>query len=62
MLAFASHGGFSSIFEAIQGAVPILCIPQDKDQFSNCDRVHRLQIGISLMIEEAGPEALNLSL
>ena len=51
MLAFASHGGFSSIFEAIQGAVPILCIPQDKDQFSNCDRVHRLQIGISLMIE-----------
>ena len=58
VLAFASHGGFSSIFEAIQGAVPILCLPQDKDQFSNCDIVNRKHMGIRLKIEEANAEAL----
>ena len=58
VLAFASHGGFGSISEAIQGTVPILCLPQDKDQFSNCDRVNRLQMGVSLKIEEANAEAL----
>ena len=58
VLAFASHGGLSSIFEAIQGAVPILCIPHAKDQFSNCDRVHTIQLGIRLKLEEANAETL----
>ena len=48
ILAFICHGGFGSITEAIQNLVPILCLPQDKDQFANCDRVKTLGAGLDL--------------
>ena len=49
ILALISHGGHGGISEAIAKQVPILCMPQGKDQFHSCDRVD--EIGIGKMIK-----------
>ena len=44
-LAFITHGGYSSVIEAIQNIIPILCVPFGLDQYLNCDIVENKIIG-----------------
>ena len=56
LLAFISHGGISSIMEAIESIIPLICLPQGKDHFFHCDRVKSIGIGETLR-----PESLNVN-
>lgn len=39
MAAVISHGGLSTITAALTAGVPLLCIPQGRDQYDNAERV-----------------------
>ena len=45
LVAFISHGGQGSVTEAIMSLIPVICLPQGKDQFFLCDRVQAIGIG-----------------
>ena len=42
---FISHGGQGSVTETIMSLVPMVCLPQGRDQFYLCDRVQATGIG-----------------
>ena len=52
ILAFVVHGGLTSIMEAIENLVPLVCLPYDKDHFYNCDRVEALSIGKNVFLDD----------
>ena len=52
ILAFITHGGHASITEAVQGIVPILCVPKETDQYINCDNAENQGIGKVLRQEQ----------
>ena len=58
ILAFISHGGLISVMEAIENLVPVVCLPQGKDHFYNCDRVEGTGIGESINPNELNFERL----
>jgi UDP:flavonoid glycosyltransferase YjiC (YdhE family) len=45
MAAVISHGGLSTITAALTAAVPLVCIPQGRDQFDNAERVAASGVG-----------------
>jgi UDP:flavonoid glycosyltransferase YjiC (YdhE family) len=45
MAAVVSHGGLSTITAALTAGVPLVCIPQGRDQFDNADRVVASGVG-----------------
>ena len=45
VLAYITHGGQGGVMEAAYSLVPVLCVPQGKDQFYICDRVQATGIG-----------------
>ena len=58
ILTFITHGGHASIVEAIQGIVPILCVPKETDQYVNCDNAESQGIGKVLRQEQFEPEVV----
>lgn len=46
--AFITHGGYNSLTEATYLGVPLIVFPLFGDQFGNCKRVERLNVGVSL--------------
>jgi UDP:flavonoid glycosyltransferase YjiC (YdhE family) len=48
MAAVISHGGLSTITAALTAGVPILCIPQGRDQSDNAERVAASGVGRAL--------------
>lgn len=46
--AVVSHGGLSTITTALSYGVPIICIPQGREQPINADRVAAVGVGLSL--------------
>ena len=48
-ISFAAlHGGMGGINDAIIAGVPMLCLPIDADQFTNCAKVHLRHIGVHI--------------
>jgi UDP:flavonoid glycosyltransferase YjiC (YdhE family) len=45
MAAVITHAGLSTVSAALTAGVPILCIPQGRDQADNGDRVHASGVG-----------------
>jgi UDP:flavonoid glycosyltransferase YjiC (YdhE family) len=45
MAAVISHGGLSTITAALTAGVPLVCIPQGRDQFDNAERVAASGVG-----------------
>jgi len=45
MSAVVSHGGLSTITAALTAGVPLVCIPQGRDQFDNAERVAASGVG-----------------
>jgi UDP:flavonoid glycosyltransferase YjiC (YdhE family) len=45
MSAVISHGGLSTITAALTAGVPLVCIPQGRDQFDNAERVAAAGVG-----------------
>jgi UDP:flavonoid glycosyltransferase YjiC (YdhE family) len=56
--AFVSHGGSGALLGTLNAGVPILAIPQGADQFLNADRIVETGIGLKLMPDELGPDAV----
>ena len=52
ILAFITHGGYSSLVESVQNIVPFLCVPKEFDQFINCETSENQGIGKLLKNEE----------
>src|SRR6202046_3330931 len=48
MAAVISHGGLSTITAALAAGVPLLCIPQGRDQSDNAERVAASGVGRAL--------------
>ena len=48
MAAVISHGGLSTITAALTAGVPLLCIPQGRDQSNNAERVAASGVGRAL--------------
>ncbi|AAK70801.1 ORF141 EGT [Cydia pomonella granulovirus] len=62
---FVTQGGLQSIDEAVDGGVPMLCIPMVGDQFLNCERVWRLGVGEKLdvvQLEQAKMDRMIVSM
>ena len=45
MAAVVSHGGLSTITAALTAGVPLVCIPQGRDQYHNAARVAATGVG-----------------
>jgi UDP:flavonoid glycosyltransferase YjiC (YdhE family) len=56
MAAVISHGGLSTITNALAGGVPILCIPQGREQPINAARVEACGVGRMLAPGASAPE------
>jgi UDP:flavonoid glycosyltransferase YjiC (YdhE family) len=52
-----SHGGLSTVMAALAHGVPLVCIPQGRDQSFNADRVQSCGVGISVP-QDAPSEAI----
>ena len=48
MKLFITHGGYNSLLEACNSAVPILMMPLFLDQHGNARRAERYGIGLSI--------------
>jgi UDP:flavonoid glycosyltransferase YjiC (YdhE family) len=55
MAAVMSHGGLSTITAALTAGVPLICIPQGRDQFDNAERV--LASGVGRCLAPEAPPA-----
>jgi MGT family glycosyltransferase len=51
------HGGLSTVMAALAHGVPLVCIPQGRDQSFNAERVQSCGVGISLA-KDAPPETI----
>jgi UDP:flavonoid glycosyltransferase YjiC (YdhE family) len=56
MAAVVSHGGLSTITAALTAGVPILCIPQGRDQPDNADRVVASGVGRAVAADAPATE------
>ncbi len=56
MSAVISHAGLSTINAALTAGVPLLCIPQGRDQYDNAERVARSGVGRALGTEASATE------
>ncbi len=56
--AFVSHCGSGALLGAINAGVPMLAVPQGADQFMNAERVLAAGIGLRLMPEGMGSDAV----
>jgi UDP:flavonoid glycosyltransferase YjiC (YdhE family) len=55
--AIVTHAGMSTIAMALAAGVPMVCVPQGRDQPVNAARVH--EVGAGLMVaRDAAPEVL----
>jgi UDP:flavonoid glycosyltransferase YjiC (YdhE family) len=61
MAAVISHGGLSTITAALTAGVPLLCIPQGRDQFENAERVAASGAGRALATN-APPDQITCAL
>ena len=61
MSAVISHGGLSTITTALSAGVPLLCIPQGRDQPMNAERVASCGVG-RMVAKSAPPEEIALAL
>ena len=59
VLVFITHGGQGGIMEATHSLVPILCLPQVRDQFYTCERVQATGIGKMIKPSELTLERLS---
>ncbi len=57
MAAVVSHGGLSTITSALAFGVPLVCIPQGRDQSINAERVAATGVGRALRVD-APPAAI----
>jgi UDP:flavonoid glycosyltransferase YjiC (YdhE family) len=57
MAAVVSHGGLSTITAALAFGVPLVCIPQGRDQSVNAERVEASGVGRALRVD-ASPVAI----
>jgi len=55
---FITHGGINSIHESIQTKVPMLVLPQSKDQLFNAQRILELNLGEVIYPREISKENL----
>jgi UDP:flavonoid glycosyltransferase YjiC (YdhE family) len=55
MAAVVSHGGLSTITAALTAGVPLVCVPQGRDQFDNAERV--LAAGVGRVVAVDAPAA-----
>ena len=62
ILAHIGHGGFASLIESIQNAVPILCVPQENDQIIQCSTADHEEIGKIIKLEEFNLERVSSAL
>jgi MGT family glycosyltransferase len=56
--AFVTHGGMSSVMEALHRGVPMVLVPQTPEQRVTAARVAEAGAGLVLEREEVGPDAL----
>jgi UDP:flavonoid glycosyltransferase YjiC (YdhE family) len=57
MAAVITHGGLSTITNALAAGVPILCIPQGREQPINAARVEACGVG-RMLVPEATPSEI----
>jgi UDP:flavonoid glycosyltransferase YjiC (YdhE family) len=57
MAAVITHAGMSTVSTALAGGVPMVCVPQGRDQPVNAARVQELGAGL-MVAPDASPEAL----
>lgn len=62
MRAFITHGGISSIMEAVNCGVPVIVMPQFGDQFSNAALVEKRGFGVKMLLSEASTEKISENL
>jgi MGT family glycosyltransferase len=55
--AVVSHGGLSTVMTSLAHGVPLVCIPQGRDQPLNAERVEACGVGINLPID-ADPQVI----
>jgi MGT family glycosyltransferase len=53
---FITHGGISSVHEALAAGVPMLCLPQGGDQWAWAARIRELEVGE--VVAEVTPESI----
>jgi UDP:flavonoid glycosyltransferase YjiC (YdhE family) len=56
MSAVISHGGLSTITTALSHGVPMICVPQGREQPINAARVHELGVGRSVPIDSSADQ------
>lgn len=56
--AFVTHGGMSSVVEALWFGVPMVVIPQAADHFGNAARVEQLGVGQRIAADRVTADAL----
>ena len=56
MTAVISHGGLSTITAALAAGVPLLCIPQGRDQPHNAERVATIGAGRAVATNASAAE------
>ncbi|WP_244943193.1 macrolide-inactivating glycosyltransferase [Streptomyces inhibens] len=56
--AFITHAGMGGSREGLANGVPMVCVPQAVDQFSNADMLQALGVGTHLPKEEATAQTL----
>ena len=49
---FVTHGGFNSVKDALEAAVPMVVVPLSADQWYSMDRCEALGVGVGVRVEE----------
>lgn len=62
MRAFITHGGMSSILEAVNCGVPLVVLPHFGDQFSNAALVVRKGFGVTMLPHEVTQDNISKNL
>jgi UDP:flavonoid glycosyltransferase YjiC (YdhE family) len=57
MAAFVTHAGMSSVTTALAAGVPLVCVPQGRDQPLNAEQIEEVGAGV-LVAPDAPPELL----
>jgi UDP:flavonoid glycosyltransferase YjiC (YdhE family) len=57
-----THGGLATVKEAIFYGVPIVIVPQGKDQMDNALRVKRNKVGVISQADKLSAESLKLAM